>query len=224
MSSEDILTGQQVWQSTGGQQLGSIWGHGAYQAPDWTADWLHRESEALLAMWSAREYGDVVDGARRGAPRVAPGAAHARAAHEHLRPGDRSRHRLAGSRGGDAPGCGPLRRPLRRGTGPVAPASGLRHAGRRGARRRPPRGADRLLLLDQLGRRHEPAGPGRHLHEQLAARAADRQPADQRQRHSGRWSAWSCCWPASAPWCGGRRSARSTNREWRRPRPTPSPP
>jgi len=24
-------------------QLGSIWGHGAYQAPDWTADWLHRE-------------------------------------------------------------------------------------------------------------------------------------------------------------------------------------
>ena len=40
---DDILTGQQVWQSTGGQQLGSIWGHGAYQAPDWTADWLHRD-------------------------------------------------------------------------------------------------------------------------------------------------------------------------------------
>jgi nitric oxide reductase subunit B len=54
---DDILTGQQVWQSTGGQQLGSIWGHGAYQAPDWTADWLHRESEALLGTWSARQYG-----------------------------------------------------------------------------------------------------------------------------------------------------------------------
>ncbi len=40
---EDILTGQVVWQSIGGQQIGSIWGHGAYQAPDWTADWLHRE-------------------------------------------------------------------------------------------------------------------------------------------------------------------------------------
>lgn len=40
---EDILTGQTVWQSIGGQQIGSIWGHGAYQAPDWTADWLHRE-------------------------------------------------------------------------------------------------------------------------------------------------------------------------------------
>lgn len=40
---EDILDGQVVWQSIGGQQIGSIWGHGAYQAPDWTADWLHRE-------------------------------------------------------------------------------------------------------------------------------------------------------------------------------------
>ena len=43
ITKDDILTGQQVWQSTGGQQLGSIWGHGAYQAPDWSADWLHRE-------------------------------------------------------------------------------------------------------------------------------------------------------------------------------------
>lgn len=40
---DDILTGQTIWQSIGGQQIGSIWGHGAYQAPDWTADWLHRE-------------------------------------------------------------------------------------------------------------------------------------------------------------------------------------
>jgi nitric oxide reductase subunit B len=54
---DDILTGQQVWQSTGGQQLGSIWGHGAYQAPDWTADWLHREAETLLDAWSLEESG-----------------------------------------------------------------------------------------------------------------------------------------------------------------------
>lgn len=40
---DDILTGQTIWQSIGGQEIGSIWGHGAYQAPDWTADWLHRE-------------------------------------------------------------------------------------------------------------------------------------------------------------------------------------
>ncbi|MCC6553726.1 MAG: nitric-oxide reductase large subunit [Polyangiaceae bacterium] len=53
---DDILTGQEVWQSTGGQQLGSIWGHGAYQAPDWSADWLHRESVALLDLWAARDH------------------------------------------------------------------------------------------------------------------------------------------------------------------------
>ena len=32
---ERILDGQQVWQSVGGQQVGSVWGHGAYQATCW---------------------------------------------------------------------------------------------------------------------------------------------------------------------------------------------
>jgi nitric oxide reductase subunit B len=45
---EEIMRGQNVWQSLGGQQIGSIWGHGAYVAPDWTADYLHRESELVL--------------------------------------------------------------------------------------------------------------------------------------------------------------------------------
>ena len=50
MTKEDILNGQTAWQSTGGMQIGSIWGHGAYQAPDWTADWLHRELLAWLEL------------------------------------------------------------------------------------------------------------------------------------------------------------------------------
>ncbi len=54
---DDILSGQQVWQSTGGQELGSVWGHGAYQAPDWSADWLHREATTLVNIWSEREFG-----------------------------------------------------------------------------------------------------------------------------------------------------------------------
>jgi len=61
MTRDGILDGQQVWQSTGGQQLGSIWGHGAYQAPDWSADWLHREAVALLDLWAQREHGRVHD-------------------------------------------------------------------------------------------------------------------------------------------------------------------
>ena len=44
LDGEAIRRGQNVWQSMGGQEVGSIWGHGAYVAPDWTADWLHREA------------------------------------------------------------------------------------------------------------------------------------------------------------------------------------
>ncbi len=51
----DIEKGRQVWQSIGGQQLGSIWGHGGYVAPDWTADWLHREALAALDIEAARD-------------------------------------------------------------------------------------------------------------------------------------------------------------------------
>lgn len=47
---DDIQTGQNVWQSIGGMEQGSIWGHGSYLAPDWSADWLHREAETLLTL------------------------------------------------------------------------------------------------------------------------------------------------------------------------------
>jgi nitric oxide reductase subunit B len=57
----DIQDGQNVWQSIGGHQLGSIWGHGAYVAPDWSADWLHRESLALLDRWATARYGQPYD-------------------------------------------------------------------------------------------------------------------------------------------------------------------
>ena len=57
LTREDILQGQSAWQSTGGMQLGSIWGHGAYQAPDWTADWLHREAEAWLDISAQQQFG-----------------------------------------------------------------------------------------------------------------------------------------------------------------------
>lgn len=56
-TSDDILDGQTAWQSVGGMQLGSIWGHGAYQAPDWTADWLHRELTAWLDLAARERFG-----------------------------------------------------------------------------------------------------------------------------------------------------------------------
>jgi nitric oxide reductase subunit B len=54
---DDLNTGREVWQTTGGQQLGSIWGHGGYVAPDWSADWLHREATGLLDLWAQRDTG-----------------------------------------------------------------------------------------------------------------------------------------------------------------------
>lgn len=56
---EGILDGQAAWQSVGGMELGSIWGHGAYQAPDWTADWLHRELTAWLELGARAEHGQA---------------------------------------------------------------------------------------------------------------------------------------------------------------------
>jgi nitric oxide reductase subunit B len=53
----DMEQGRQVWQSMGGMQLGSIWGHGGYVAPDWSADWLHRESVSLLDLWARADGG-----------------------------------------------------------------------------------------------------------------------------------------------------------------------
>jgi len=47
-TSHDIHQGRDVWRRLGGMELGSVWGHGSYLAPDWTSDVLHREAEAML--------------------------------------------------------------------------------------------------------------------------------------------------------------------------------
>lgn len=53
---EEIRRGQQVWLASGGQQLGTVWGHGSYVAPDWSADWLHREAVALRTLRAQERY------------------------------------------------------------------------------------------------------------------------------------------------------------------------
>lgn len=70
MTHDSILDGQTAWQSVGGMQLGSIWGHGAYQAPDWTADWLHRELVTWLELAAQETYGKAyaeLDGVQQNA-------------------------------------------------------------------------------------------------------------------------------------------------------------
>ena len=61
LSGDEIQNGQNVWQAMGGMEMGSIWGHGSYVAPDWTADYLHRESLFILDDWSQRDFAKAYD-------------------------------------------------------------------------------------------------------------------------------------------------------------------
>ena len=52
-SSEQIQDGQRAWLAAGGQQLGTVWGHGAYVAPDWSASaWSKAVCWSAWAPWS----------------------------------------------------------------------------------------------------------------------------------------------------------------------------
>ncbi|MCF8308866.1 MAG: nitric-oxide reductase large subunit [Bacteroidales bacterium] len=55
-SEQEIKDGMNIWQSIGGQELGTVWGHGAYQAPDWTAQYLHKEALFILNRWAKEEF------------------------------------------------------------------------------------------------------------------------------------------------------------------------
>src|SRR5512141_1725267 len=60
-TSEQVQEGQRAWFAAGGQQLGTVWGHGSYVAPDWSADWLHREAVALRDLYAAKMNGATYD-------------------------------------------------------------------------------------------------------------------------------------------------------------------
>lgn len=57
LTKSDIQEGQNIWQAMGGMEVGSVWGHGSYVAPDWTADWLHKEALFVLNSWAQAEFG-----------------------------------------------------------------------------------------------------------------------------------------------------------------------
>ena len=54
LTQPEIQAGQATYLSRGGQHIGSVWGHGSYLAPDWTADILHR--------WGLATAGVLYDG------------------------------------------------------------------------------------------------------------------------------------------------------------------
>ena len=61
IAAEEISNGQNVWQAMGGMESGSIWGHGSYVGPDWSADYLHREALFILNDWSHKDFSNDYD-------------------------------------------------------------------------------------------------------------------------------------------------------------------
>ena len=174
---EAILRGQNVWQSLGGQELGSVWGHGAYVAPDWTADWLHREALSMLDRWARAEgvgSHDALPPERQAALRERL------TARLHKNTYDPATRRPSPS--------GPSAR--RRSRRTCAHYADVFTNGRdayaipAGALTDPAKLArpGRVLLLDELGGGDLPPRRGRHLHAELAARAARREPPHRRRR------------------------------------------
>ena len=59
-TSAEIMRGQEAFLTYGLMQFGSVYGHGAYLGPDFTADYLHRQAELML-----QYYGGDGDAAQR---------------------------------------------------------------------------------------------------------------------------------------------------------------
>ena len=61
---EDVLAGMNVFERYGLMEYGTIYGHGAYLGPDFTAQYLHRSAQSMI-----RQYGGA-GGAQRAEDRV----------------------------------------------------------------------------------------------------------------------------------------------------------
>lgn len=74
---DDIRAGQDVFLSNGLMEYGSIFGHGAYLGPDFTADYLHRSAELVRTTYGeprpTRPTGARVTTSKSTASTLAPG-------------------------------------------------------------------------------------------------------------------------------------------------------
>ncbi len=61
MTQSDIEKGQEVFFKRGLMEHGTLWGHGAYLGPDYSAEYLHRLAEISRDAMAMREYGQPFD-------------------------------------------------------------------------------------------------------------------------------------------------------------------
>src|SRR5262249_1393469 len=67
---DDIMAGQSVFQKYGLMDVGSFFGHGAYNGPDFLADYLHREAVIALERTAHGKFNkayDQLDAGEKGA-------------------------------------------------------------------------------------------------------------------------------------------------------------
>ena len=65
---EDIQDGQEVFLKYGLMEHGSLWGHGAYLGPDYTAEYLHRLAEIGRDTLAQARYGKAFQALDEGRP------------------------------------------------------------------------------------------------------------------------------------------------------------
>ena len=51
-----IMSGQGIWQRYGLMDVGSVWGHGTYRGPDFTAQSLHMMGQTMRAKLAEEKY------------------------------------------------------------------------------------------------------------------------------------------------------------------------
>ena len=56
---QNIDAGQEVFLKYGLMEHGTLWGHGAYLGPDYTADYLHREAEIVQNVIARKKFGNT---------------------------------------------------------------------------------------------------------------------------------------------------------------------
>src|SRR5688500_1190457 len=56
---DDVLKGMNVFQRYGVMEYGSVYGHGAYLGPDFTAEYLHKSAEFLIKAYAAAPAGTL---------------------------------------------------------------------------------------------------------------------------------------------------------------------
>jgi nitric oxide reductase subunit B len=71
-TAQDVKDGQHLYFSRGGQHMGTIWGHGSYLAPDWSADYLHRLGLFTAARLSGADVGAAAAFTQKNLDSLAP--------------------------------------------------------------------------------------------------------------------------------------------------------